>query len=358
MFPLNVCAFAGGVYIRISIGSSNSTTRIVNQSNFTSSDCSGTASGVGVLGTYSTGCSQVSSSPPSGFLSTATSGNAGCNSPFSEVGYVSGVCYPQEGGGFFQFQACGANNSYSTLVYQNSGCSGASYTVGNNSFSPSACIFLESANTSISGGQCISPQSPSAPPTSSSGSGSNNCFEGTELVTLPSGASLPMSEVKVGDRILSGNALGETSFSVVISVPHGANDLPATFLHLQLANGMDLKLTAEHLLMGGSCDDSALTLKTAASLHVGDCVRTVSGQEKISAIQEVQGKGVYTVVADEEFIVVNGVLASPFAVNHAVPNAFYHIHRSLFWMAPALVTSAIFAEAHRVFSALFVNASM
>ena len=73
-----------------------------------------------------------------------------------------------------------------------------------------------------------------------------NCFVARELVTLPSGASLPMSEVKVGDRILSGNALGETSFSSVISVPHGANDLPATFLHLQLANGMDLKLTAEH----------------------------------------------------------------------------------------------------------------
>ena len=52
---------------------------------------------------------------------------------------------------------------------------------------------------------------------------------------------------------------------------------------LQLVNGMDLKLTAEHLLMGGSCDDSALTLRAAASLHVGDCVRTVSGQEKISS---------------------------------------------------------------------------
>ena len=167
-----------------------------------------------------------------------------------------------------------------------------------------------------------------------------------------------MSEVKVGDRILSGNALGDTSFSSVISVPHGANDLPATFLHLQLVNGMDLKLTAEHLLMGGACDDSALTLRTAASLHVEDCVRTVSGQEKISAIQEVQGKGVYTVVTEEELIVVNGVLASPFAVSHAVPNAFYHIHRSLFWMAPALVKSAIFAEAHRVFSALFMDASM
>ena len=60
-----------------------------------------------------------------------------------------------------------------------------------------------------------------------------------------------MSEVKVGDRILSGNAFGETSFSSVISVPHGANDLPVIFLQLQLVNGMDLKLTAEHLLMGG-----------------------------------------------------------------------------------------------------------
>ena len=188
--------------------------------------------------------------------------------------------------------------------------------------------------------------------------GGLSCFAGTELVTLQSGSTLPMSEVKVGDRILSGKSLGETSFSSVISVPHGANDLPATFLQLQLMSGMDLKLMAEHLLMGGSCEDSALTLRTAASLHVGDCVRIVSGQEKISSIQEVQGKGVYTVVTEEDFIVVNGVLASPFAVNHAVPNAFYHIHRTLFWMAPALVKSALFAEAHSVFSALYMNASM
>ena len=296
---------------------------------------------------FAAGCATTSATLPSaGFLYTDYLDGA-CTQPYKLNGYIPGVCdQVTVGGDYSKFDSCASGNSYYAYTYGSS-----STCQGSGTYTKVATLQGPTCSPNGDGSQtweCLGPV----------GSDTKTCFAGTELVTLQSGATLPMSEVKVGDRILSGNALGETSFSSVISVPHGANDLPATFLHLQLANGMDLKLTAEHLLVGGSCDDAAFTLTTAASLHVGHCVRTVSGQEKISAIQEVQGKGVYTVVTEEELIVVNGVLASPFAVNHAVPNAFYLIHRTLFWMAPALVKSAVFAEAHRVFSELFMNASM
>lgn len=183
-----------------------------------------------------------------------------------------------------------------------------------------------------------------------------SCFAGTEVVSLEQGSFLPISEVKIGDRILSGNAFGLTRFATVISVPHGINHIQVIFLQLQLANGLDIKLTAEHLLLGGACD-APLTLVTAASLSVGDCVSGELGNIEISATREVPGKGLYTVVTEEELIVVSGVMASPFAVNHAMPHAFYHLHRVLYWIAPAVVKSAAFIEAHRVFSSLFMNAS-
>jgi lysophospholipid acyltransferase (LPLAT)-like uncharacterized protein len=42
-------------------------------------------------------------------------------------------------------------------------------------------------------------------------------------------------------------------------------------------------------------------------------------------------------VTKEPYIVVNGVVASPFAGNHAIANAFYNIHRVLYTMFPSLM---------------------
>jgi hypothetical protein len=44
-------------------------------------------------------------------------------------------------------------------------------------------------------------------------------------------------------------------------------------------------------------------------------------------------------VTTEQLIVVNGVLASPFAVNHLAANYFYDIYRAIYRRAPALMKS-------------------
>ena len=67
---------------------------------------------------------------------------------------------------------------------------------------------------------------------------------------------------------------------------------------------------------------------------------TVSGEERVSAVETVQGEGVYTIVTKEEYIVVNGIIASPFGVNHMMANLYYNVHRFIFAMAPALLASA------------------
>ena len=59
---------------------------------------------------------------------------------------------------------------------------------------------------------------------SSGSSSSSGCFAATETVTLESGASKAMSEVTVGDRILTVNAqTGALVYSDVAYLPHGQN---------------------------------------------------------------------------------------------------------------------------------------
>jgi hypothetical protein len=58
--------------------------------------------------------------------------------------------------------------------------------------------------------------------------------------------------------------------------------------------------------------------------------------EKVSAVETVRGQGLYTIVTKDEYLVVNGIIASPFAYNHMVANLFYNIHRFVYAFVPTL----------------------
>ena len=58
----------------------------------------------------------------------------------------------------------------------------------------------------------------------------------------------------------------------------------------------------------------------------------------VSTIETVQGKGLYTVVTKEEYVVVNGIIASPFAANHMLANLYYNLHRFVYSSAPSFLT--------------------
>ena len=172
--------------------------------------------------------------------------------------------------------------------------------------------------------------------TSANGQNTNpSCFAGTELVTLESGGDKQMSEVRMGDRILTVNAKGEQVFSDVVYLPHGANQDRATFTVLTTESGRDLKMTADHFLPAGACaTPSTLSVIAASQVVVGDCVQTVSGREQVVSVGKVEGKGIYTVIAMEELIVVNGIVATPYGgVNPTVANIYYNIYRLVYTLA-------------------------
>jgi hypothetical protein len=168
----------------------------------------------------------------------------------------------------------------------------------------------------------------------------------TESVTLEFGVIKAISDIKVGDRVLAAGTFGNTHFSEVVFIPHSANMERAEFIHI-ITEDKDLKMTKNHILPSGLCG-SNLPLVHASEVSVGDCVQTVSGQEKVTSISIVRGNGVYTIVTNEEYIVVNGVIASSFGANHMMANLFYNIHRFLYALAPALLTSSLLHTANEV----------
>ena len=83
-----------------------------------------------------------------------------------------------------------------------------------------------------------------------------------------------------------------------------------------------------HILPAGACSLSSLPAIAASQVTVGDCVQTVSGREQVVAVGQTEGKGIYTVIAMEELIVVNGIVATPYGgVNPTVANIYYNMHR-------------------------------
>ena len=87
------------------------------------------------------------------------------------------------------------------------------------------------------------------------------------------------------------------------------------------------------MLSAGVCALSTLPLIPAGKMVVGDCVQTVSGRELVVSVGKVEGKGVYTVIAMEELIVVNGIVATPYGgVNPTLANWYYNLHRLAYFL--------------------------
>lgn len=183
-------------------------------------------------------------------------------------------------------------------------------------------------------------------PTSSSGSSTSSCFSADATVLLVSGETKLLSAVQVGDEILTRDTTGIDSFAPVVAVPHAAgNDADARFLDIRTAGDKSVRVTPDHLLMAARAADATPHLYLASSLKTGDFVSTVSGTESIVAITPVIGRGIFTAVTTNEYIVVNGFVASPFGTNHKVAHAFYSVHRALYRLFPSAMKASAAAVA-------------
>ena len=159
------------------------------------------------------------------------------------------------------------------------------------------------------------------------------CFHSTSTVELETGQKVAMPSLRVGDRVLTVTDLGERVFADVVFLPHPENTQAAEFVTVRTTEGKTIRMTREHLLPAGSCA-TALdhSLLSAAKVQAGMCVQTVGGLEEVVSVSSSSDHGISTVVTSEGagMVVVDGVVASSFGAHHSAPNAYYHVHRSVF----------------------------
>lgn len=92
-------------------------------------------------------------------------------------------------------------------------------------------------------------------------------------------------------------------------------------------------------------------LVTARSLSLGMCLTTIHDQEKVVVVQrDVQHSGVYTAVTENEFLVVNGIIASPFALAHGITHAFFNLTDTEQWCSAneSLLGASISSKIHDI----------
>lgn len=187
----------------------------------------------------------------------------------------------------------------------------------------------------------------------------NNCFASTETVELESGKIKALSDVELGDRILTASLDGKnTQFSEVIALPHGSgsNDVTTTFAHIHTSAGRDIKMTLDHLILAKAASEPAFHLVQAGTLKVGQLLATIHGDEVVTSSSTVVQKGISTVVTSAGgLIVVNGIMASPFAINHGIVDSFYNIHRMVYYFTPKVLASSWVQDAVSMFGNTVVD---
>ena len=177
--------------------------------------------------------------------------------------------------------------------------------------------------------------------------GGTSCFPGSSEVlklspTSDKWAYARMDSIKIGDIVLGSDANGQVSPSKVLSLPHGANKDAATFVEIKTDIHKSMKATPAHLVM--VCDECELCVKpalqSAGSVKVGFCVLTVDVSDLLNVnvkehklkpthvidVTEVADFGLYTLVTENEYLLVNNFFVSPFEYSHIIP-AYYHATR-------------------------------
>ncbi|KAK5847474.1 hypothetical protein PBY51_016597 [Eleginops maclovinus] len=154
---------------------------------------------------------------------------------------------------------------------------------------------------------------------------SGGCFPGRASVTLASGEQKSISDLRPGERVLAAAGGGELIYSEVLLFLD-RNPLTRTLFHtLHTESGARLSLTAAHLIFvsEGNCTEGALPargLRTvyASDARPGQCVVVQAGGEgrlsRVSRVSMRASRGVFAPLTQQGTLVVDGVVASCYAV--------------------------------------------
>lgn len=184
------------------------------------------------------------------------------------------------------------------------------------------------------------------PPEHSVAAKTGGCFPGESEVMIEGGGTKLMRDLLPGDHVLaSSTADGHLSllYSPVVSFLDRQPNTTKTFYVIGTEAGVNITLTAAHLIFATDCDsglsdrgETAHKMQTfgsawrersrggrlrtvfASEVHPGQCVFTTKGSGNsrfsvVTFVEEQKSSGLYAPLTQHGSIVVNGVLASCYA---------------------------------------------
>ncbi|XP_072265388.1 desert hedgehog protein isoform X2 [Pyxicephalus adspersus] len=148
---------------------------------------------------------------------------------------------------------------------------------------------------------------------------SGGCFPGTAMVNLIGGQRKPLSELQLGDKILTTDETGHLTSTEILLFLHKDLDKPATFIVIEAeGHPYSLRLTPNHLIFA-SRDPLATFLPVYAHrVQVGDFVKIfVNGTQllpsKVINVSLQEETGVYAPLTAHGTLLVDGILTSCYA---------------------------------------------
>jgi hypothetical protein len=135
---------------------------------------------------------------------------------------------------------------------------------------------------------------------------------------------------------------------ILAFLPHKHNNIDAKFIQITTkTDEFSIKLSSTHLIpISVDCIKSKISLNLlvqASEVHVDNCVYTTKGLKKIKSIKTIEEQGIYTLITNQEFIVVNNIIASPFVVNHYIANKYYNFHRMIYYYASSVIKTKFYS---------------
>lgn len=140
----------------------------------------------------------------------------------------------------------------------------------------------------------------------------SGCFHGSSNVITKDGLK-PLSEVHIGDEVLSTSDKNVATFNRVVAFLHTDPHHLTAFIHIHTSSNNSLLITKDHLIFKS---DKAVK---AEDINIGDFVLVTNDTRtfitaKVTSIRHVNMSGVYAPLTEAGTIVIDGVLNSCYAV--------------------------------------------
>ncbi|KAM9320454.1 desert hedgehog protein [Gastrophryne carolinensis] len=148
---------------------------------------------------------------------------------------------------------------------------------------------------------------------------SGGCFPGTSMVNLNNGQQKPLSELQLGDKILTTDEKGQLTSTEVLLFLHKDLDKPATFIVIEAeGHPYSLRVTPNHLIFATKDPLAGFLPIYAHRVQVGDFVEIhVNGTEllpsKVVKISIEEQIGIYAPLTAHGTLLVDGILTSCYA---------------------------------------------